>query len=214
MIAKVKKLIPRGAKVTAGPRLASMLIPDYDIYLKFSTDEKVLQPYVLIENFFAHYFPENELSRYLIRSPHWELIHQEFVDERSVQLFRRSEKPLKKLPPVQKIPENIWIRSGFPVPVSNALLEIRAAQISPVQLRIGARIKQKCRNDAAFRVYLEFASGSTMKYFTSFCHGRYPADLAEPGDTFFFHVDIPANEQVTKCRIDVLDLAVTQAPQQ
>ncbi|MBR2910860.1 MAG: DUF2079 domain-containing protein, partial [Lentisphaeria bacterium] len=44
---RIKKLLPERAGITAGPRLASMLIPHHDIHFKFAPDEKTLQDYVL-----------------------------------------------------------------------------------------------------------------------------------------------------------------------
>lgn len=210
---RIKKLLPENAKVTAGPRLASMLIPRNDIYFNFAPDEKTLQDYVLIENFFSFYFPEDALSHYLIQSPNWELLHQEFVDERSIQLFKRSAVPLKKVPPVHKIPQMVWEKAGQLIPLPLTDLEIRAAQTAHNTLRFGVRIKQKRRNDAGFRIHLNFADGTDMKFFTSFCNGRYPADLAKAGDTFFFAVNFPAGKQITGCRVNVVELKSSVAPQ-
>ena len=209
---QIRALIPPGAKVTAGPRPASLLIPDYDIYFDFSCDDSKPGDYVLIENFFSFYFPEDRLSRYLLISPNWELIYQTFVDERSLQLFRRSPvKLVKKRPPV--LPEAVWQKTGTPIPVPAQGLELRGAVPSPGKLRITVRLKEKRKNDAGFRVQLSFASGSTSRYFTSFCNGRFPADLARPGEAFFFEVAYPETERLTGCQVDVVELSGGQAPQ-
>ena len=210
---RIKKLLPSRASITAGPRLASMLIPDHDIHFKFAPDEKTLQDYVLIENFFSFYFPEDKLSRYLIQSPYWELLHQEFVDERSIQLFKRSAVPLKKEPPVRNIPHPVWEKAGQLIPLPLNDLEIRAAQTAHDTLRFGVRITKKRSNDAGFRIHLNFADGTEMKFFTSFCNGRYPADLAKEGDAFFFAVRFPAGKQITGCRVNVVELKSATAPQ-
>ena len=210
---RIRKLLPARAKITAGPRLASMLIPEHDIYFNFAPDEKTLQDYVLIENFFSFYFPEDALSRYLILSPNWELLHQEFVDERSIQLFRRSPVPLKKTPPVMKISNELWTKAGELVPLPVTDLEIRGVPIARDTLRFGVRITRKRSNDAGFRVTLTFLNGGKMQYFTSFCNGKYPADLAQIGDAFFFTVTFPAAERLTGCRVDVIELKSSVAPQ-
>jgi hypothetical protein len=212
-IERIKKLLPEKAKVTAGPRLAGMLIPRNDIYFKFAPDEKTLQDYVLIENFFSFYFPEDALSRYLIKSPGWELLHQEFVDERSIQLFKRSQKPLKKVPPVVKLSEQAWAKAGQLILLPVEDLEIRAAQTAHRTLRFGVKIRKKRTNDAGFRINFEFSDGTKMKYFTSFCNGRFPADLAQAGDVFFFTVQLPPDKQLAGCRVDVVELRSSVAPQ-
>ena len=95
-VKRFKSLIPKGEKITASPMFASALIPEYDIYFNFDENENTLQNYCLVENFSSFYFPEAKLSRYLTKSPNWQLVHQEYVDERSFQLFKRTNKPIKK----------------------------------------------------------------------------------------------------------------------
>ena len=210
---RIKALLPPGVSVTAGARLASLLIPRNDLHLRFDCNEKALQDYVLIENFFSFYFPEDKLSRYLLQSPNWELLHQEFVDERSIQLFKRSAKKLEKKVPVLKLSERSWQRAGEIIPTPVQDLELRGMPIAPGKLRFGVRIKAPRSNDAGFRVELGFADQTHLKYFTSFCNGRYPADLAAVGDVFFFIVDFPAGKRLTRCRIDVIELKSAPAPQ-
>ena len=212
-MARITALMPAGSKVTAGPRLASLLIPRYDIHFEFSPDDKKLQEFVLLENFFSFYFREDELSRYLLASPNWELIHQEFVDERSIQLFRRAAHPVKKTPPVAKIPQDKWEKAGMPIPVPHPGVELRGFPAGPGRLVLGARVKTPCRNDVGFRVTLTFADGRELRHFTSFCNGRWPADLARPGEGFFFSVDYPPAEQLRNCRVDVIDIRGAAAPQ-
>lgn len=211
-VERIKGLIPRGSAVTAGAMIASALIPDYDIYFNFDQNEKTLQEYVVLENFSSFYFPEDRLSRYLLTSPNWQLLHQEFVDERSFQLFKRSEKPIIKKPPTVKIPDNVWLRTGQLIPLAAEDLELRAAQIAADKLRIGVRIKKKRANDAGFRTVLSFADGTELVHFTSFCNGRFPADLAEPGETFFYVVELPPNRRITSCKIDLVDLKSKTTP--
>ena len=213
-MARILKLIPVGAKVTAGPRPASLLIPRYDIYFDFSPDDGKLQDFVLLENFFPFYFREDLLSRHLLRSPGWELIHQEFVDERSIQLFRRAARPVPKQPPTVKLPQREWERWGAPIPLPCPELELRGRPAAPGRLVLGVRVRRRCRNDMGFRVLLSFASGREQKYFTSFCNGRWPADFAAPGEGFFFSVEYPPQETPTNCRVDVIDIRDdTAAPQ-
>ncbi|MBR2911029.1 MAG: hypothetical protein IKC05_05425, partial [Lentisphaeria bacterium] len=127
--------------------------------------------------------------------------------------FKRSAKPLKKEPPVRNMPQTLWTKAGqlIPLPLNN--LEIRAAQTAHDTLRFGVRITRKRSNDAGFRIHLNFADGTDMKYFTSFCNGRFPADLAKEGDTFFFAVRFPAGRQITGCRVNVVELKSAVAPQ-
>ena len=212
-MARITALMPAGARVTAGPRLASLLIPRYDIYFDFSCDDGKLQDFVLLENFFSFYFREDELSRYLLASPNWELIRQEFVDERSIQLFRRTAHPVKKTPPVLKIPQGDWLKWGVPIAVPHRGLELRGLPAAPGRLVLGVRVKEKCANDAGFRVTLDFAGGKELKHFTSFCNGRWPADMAASGEGFFFAVDYPPAEKLLNCRVDVIDIRSTAAPQ-
>ena len=212
-MARITALMPAGAEVTAGPRLASLLIPRYDIYFDFSFDDKKLRDFVLLENFFSFYFREDELSRHLLTSPNWELIHQEFVDERSIQLFRRAAHPVKKTPPVMKIPQGEWMKWGVPIAVPHQGLELRGLPAAPGRLVLGVRVKKPCPHDAGFRVTLTFAGGKELKHFTSFCNGRWPADMARPGEGFFFAVDYPPSEKLLNCRVDVIDIRGTAAPQ-
>ena len=135
------------------------------------------------------------------------------MDERSIQLFKRSAKPLKKEPPVRKMPQTLWTKAGQLIPLPLNDLEIRAVQTAHDTLRFGVRITQKRSNDAGFRIHLNFADGTDMKYFTSFCNGRFPADLAKEGDTFFFAVRFPAGKQITGCRVNVVELKSAVAPQ-
>ena len=212
-IARFKALIPAGAKITSGPMFASALIPDYDIHFKFEADEKTLQDHVLLENFSAFEFPEDKLSRYLHKSPNWQLVHQEFVAERSFQLFKRTGKPVVKKAPVVKIPEKAWQSAGQLIPLPETLaVEVRAAVIAAGKLRIGARIKAPNRNDAGFKTAVSFADGTFLIHFTSFCNGKYPADLAETGDAFFYVIEFPADKQISSCRIDVMELKSITAP--
>ena len=211
-VARFKALIPAGSKVTASPMFASALIPEYDIHFKFEPNDQTLQDYVLLENFSAFYFPEDQLSRYLLKSPGWQLIHQEFVDQRSFQLFRRSEKPVDKKPPLLKLPEKVWQRAGHPVPLPVSDLELRVAQVAADKLRIGVRINRKRECDAGFRTLLSFADGTELVHFTSFCNGRFPADLAETGAAFFYIIEYPGTSGITSCKIDVIDLKSKTTP--
>ena len=99
----------------------------------------------------------------------------------------------------------------IPLPLND--LEIRAVQTAHDTLRFGVRITKKRSNDAGFRIRLNFADGTEMKFFTSFCNGRFPADLAQTGDTFFFAVRFPAGKQITGCRVNVVELKSAVAPQ-
>ncbi len=211
-IARFKSHIPAGSKVTAGPMFASALIPDYDIYFKFEENEKTLQDYVLIENFSSFYFPEDQLSRYLLKSPMWQLIHQEFVDQRSFQLFKRSGNIVNKKSPLFKIPENVWQRAGHPVPLPVSDLELRAVPTGAGKLQIGVRIKAGRSVDAGFKTIISFSDGTSLEHFNSFGNGRYPADLAEPGEAFFYVITYPAGKKITACRIDVMDLKSRTTP--
>ena len=211
-VSRFKSLIPKGSKVTAGPMIASALVPDYDIHFKFDNNEKTLQDYVLIENFSSFYFPEDQLSRYLLTSPTWELLHQEYVDERSFQLFKRAEKPVVKKAPVLKLDQKTWQNAGQLIPLTLTDIELRAVPVGRNHLRIGARIKQKRAYDVGFKTTLAFADGTQMIHFTSFCNGRYPADLANPGDTFFYIIETPADQKVTACRINVVELKSQTTP--
>lgn len=212
MMERVRRLIPRGAKVTAGPRLASMLVGDYDIYFDFTGGEEKLQDYVLIENFFAFYYPEDRVSRMLLTSPNWELLHQEFVDERSVQLFRRSAKPLAKKRPLFKVEEGVWQKLGYLIALPVKDLEVRAIPLTAEKIRFAVRILRRRQNDAGFRITMAFASGKTMKFFTSFGNGRFPADLALPGECFVFEVNCPAGEKVKNCKVEVVELTGKETP--
>ena len=118
MMARFAELIPPGAGVTAGPRLASLLVNRNELYFDFRPDDRNLQDYVLIENFFRIYH-EDGLSRYLLRSPKWRLARQEFLDERSIQLFIRTRTPEAKTPPVKPIGDAEWQRLGTPVPTTS-----------------------------------------------------------------------------------------------
>ena len=213
-LGRILPLIPSGAKVTAGPRPASLLVPRFDIHPAPRNVGGELQDFVLLENFFSFYSPEDLLSRHLLRSPEWELIHQEFVDERSLQLFRRTARPVPKRPPTVKLPRSEWERWGTLIPLPCPELELRGRPGAPGQLVLGVRVKRRCRNDMGFRVLLRFASGREQKHFTSFCNGRWPADFAAPGEGFFFSVEYPPQETPTNCRVDVIDIRDdTVAPQ-
>ena len=203
---QIKQLIPKGASVTAGPRPGAMLLPDYDIHFDFS-DERKLKDHVLVENFFSFYFPEDKVSRLLLTSPRWELIWQGFVDERSLQLFRRRAVQAPPRRNVVNIELRQWERWGIPIPCAASDLQIRGAVTGNREIHIGVRLQKKRKNDAGFRVETEFASGKKMKYFTSFGNGRFPADLANPGEGFFFSVKLPAEENITACRVSVVELA-------
>ncbi|MBQ9501395.1 MAG: DUF2079 domain-containing protein [Lentisphaeria bacterium] len=210
---RITALIPPGAGVTAGFRLAAQLVPRYDIHFDFSADDGKLQDFILLENFFSFYFQESEFSRRLLASPNWELIHQEFVGERSIQLFRRAKQPVPKAPPAVKIPRNKWDRWGMAIAVPVSTLDVRVLPSAPGRLVFGARLKKECRNDIGFRVTLKFAGGGELKYFTSFCSGRWPADMARPGEGFFFTVNYPPSEILRNCRVDVIDIKSSAAPQ-
>ena len=212
MMERVRHLIPRGAKVTADPRLASMLVGDYDIYFDFTEGEEKLQDHVLIENFFAFYYPEDRVSRMLLTSPNWELLHQEFVDERSVQLFRRSAKPLAKKRPLFKVAESQWQKLGYLIALPVKDLEIRALPLTAEKIRFVVRILRQRQNDAGFRITMTFASGKIMKFFTSFGNGRFPADLALPGECFFFEVNCPSGEKLQNCKVEVVELTGKETP--
>ena len=211
-VARIKKLIPAGAKVTAGPMLATHLVPDYDIYFKFAPDDKTLEEYVLLENFSSFYFPEDRLSRYLLTSPNWQLIHQEFIDERSVQLFKKLSAPAAKRSPLFKLPENVWQKAGQPIPLPVTDFEMRAAPAANNCLQIGVRIKAKRKNDAGFKTLINFADGTQLTHFTSFGNGRYPADLAEVGEAFFYLIKIPENRRITSCRFDIVEITGKTTP--
>jgi len=192
--------------VTAGPRLASLLVNRNELYFDFRPDDRNLQDYVLIENFFTIYH-EDVLSRYLLRSPKWRLARQEFLDERSIQLFIRTRTPETKTPPVKPIGDAEWQRLGTPVPTAADGfddVEVRGAPLAPGKLWIGARIRSTPKGDRGFRVTLEFADGSRQHHFTSFGNGRWPADLAKPGDAFGFVVEYPERQQLVNCRVDIV----------
>jgi hypothetical protein len=189
-----------------------MLVGDYDIYFDFTGGEEKLQDYVLIENFFAFYYPEDRVSRMLLTSPNWELLHQEFVDERSVQLFRRSAKPLAKKRPLFKVKESVWQKLGYLIALPVKDLEVRAIPLTAEKIRFAVRILRRRQNDAGFRITMAFASGKTMKFFTSFGNGRFPADLALPGECFVFEVNCPAGEKVKNCKVEVVELTGKETP--
>ena len=212
VIQKIRSIIPRGAAVTSGARLASMLLPDYRIFFDFDVEESKLQDHVLIENTTSFYFPEDKLSRRLLLSPNWDLVLQEFIDERSVQLFRRRSTPLAKVRPLFKLSPQQWNRCGMLIPGVSSDLQIRGAVIAPGQLRFGVQLQKKRDCDAGFRVELQLGSGQKVKHFITFGNGRFPADLADPGETFFFVVNYPPAENVTMCRVTVVDLRGMQAP--
>ena len=207
MMARFTELIPPGAGVTAGPRLASLLVNRNELYFDFRPNDRNLQDYVLIENFFKIYH-EDVLSRYLLCSPKWRLARQEFLDERSIQLFIRTRTPETIPPPVKPIGDAEWQRLGTPVPTNreNAFddVEVRGAPLAPGKLWIGARIRRTPASDRGFRVTLEFADGSRRHHFTSFGNGRRPADLAKVGDAFGFIVEYPAERQLVNCRVDIV----------
>ena len=212
MMERVRRLIPRGAKVTAGPRLASMLVGDYDIYFDFTEGEEKLQEYVLLENFFSFYYPEAAVSRMLLTSPNWELLHQEFTDERSVQLFRRSAKALAKKRPLFKVEERVWQKLGYLIALPVKDLEVRAIPLTAEKIRFAVRLLRQRQNDAGFRITMTFASGKNMKFFTSFGNGRFPADLALPGECFLFEVNCPAGEKLQNCKVEVVELTGKETP--
>jgi hypothetical protein len=204
-IARVKELLPAGASVTAGPRLATMIVGRNDIHFDFSIDK--LQEYVLIENFFDFYFPEDKISRELLASPYWELLHQEFVDQRSIQLFRRSETIVKKAPAVIPVSDEMWERSGGAlIPLPQPDIEMRGFAAAPGKLQLAARIKEKRDSDVAFKISLDFSDGSKSEFFNSFGNGRWPADLAQPGDASIFIIEYPPDKELVSCKVDLFNI--------
>lgn len=209
---RIKSLIPAGAKVSTGPRVGSLLVGEYDVFIDPACDEKSLQEYVILENFSRFYSPEDKISRMLIKSPYWQMLHQEFVDERSIQLFRRVQNAVPKRNPCLRVPERVWASFGARVPVPSDSIELKAAANAPGRIVFGVKILKKRTNDAAFKVELETVSGRKIKHFTSFCNGRYPADLAEPGDIFFFKVEYPPAEQIKFCQVNLIEIAGMEVP--
>ena len=206
MLERFFEKLPPEVKVTASPRIASHLVNRNDVFIYRGNEDTIepLQDFVFIESFNPD--PESILRRKLLQRPGWKLIHQEYLDERLIQLYQRAPGTpsiLSTHRPTAVSPEK-FSAQGMPVPSSLPQVEMRGTIIPAGYLAISARLKEKVGHDIGFAVEITSANGSKSRYFQSFGNGIIPADMAVTGEVFSFLIKL--DSPVKSCKVDLLVL--------
>ena len=198
--------LPPGVKVTASPRIASHLVNRNDVFIYRGNEDSFepLQDYVFIESFNPE--PESILRRKLLQRPNWSLIHQEYLDERLLQLYKRTpgSAPMMSAYRHRTAGEAEFARYGMPIPSSLPQVQMRGTVTPGGYLAISARLAQKVTTDLGFAVEIISVTGEKVRYFQSFGNGVYPADLASIGEVFTFMIKL--DSPVKSCKVDILVL--------
>ena len=199
------RLVEPGAPVTAGPRLASLLVGRNDVYLSSDAAEP-LKRYVLVEGLNPDY-RQKKLRGELLKDSGWTLLRSEFLEDRKmlVQLFEH--RPRTSPPPpagVRRLTDAQWLACGDRIPSPLPQLEMRG-QLAELRGRglliVSARLAGKVDFDLGFTVRLEFFDAPATENFVSFGDGLLPADSAAPGDVYTFAV--PVAGRIRSCLVEL-----------
>ena len=200
------KKLPPEVKVTASPRIASHLVNRNDVFIYRGNEDTIEPPqeYVFIESFNPK--PESILRRKLLNRPGWTLLHQEYLDERLLQLYKRTPgtPPIASTHTPRTVTKEEFVRYGMPIPSSLPQVQMRGTVTPGGYLSITARIEEKIQADLGFAVELTTVSDEKIRYFQSFCNGLYPADMALPGEIFTFMIKLES--PIKSCKVDLLVL--------
>lgn len=206
MLNRFFEKLPAGAKVSASARIASHLVNRNDLYIYRGNEDSFepLQEYVFIESF----IPEVEavLRKKLLTRPGWSLLHQEYLDERLIQLYKKTPgtPAIAATNPHRVMKSEELPRYGAPVPSSLPQLDMRGIVLPGGWLAITARLKEKVGFDIGFAIEIVSVSGEKSRYFQSFGNGVYPAYLANPGE--FSQIMIKLDSPVKSCKVDLMVL--------
>ena len=198
------KYIEPGSKITAGPRIASFCVNDYDLYILRNAEEK-LQDYVFIESFEAMY-GENIVRRKLLSERGWELLHSAFLDERLLQLFRRKKDAAPLAPVIDnmlwKPHQREWESFGAPIKSPLKEVELRG-RMAENHLLIGVKLIEKVDFDIGCKVEMKFSGDLPRRWaFNTFGDEVLPADMATPGKVWI--MKIPLTEMPVECKVDLV----------
>ena len=206
LAARFMSRIEPGSKVTAGPRLASLLVGEgkYDVYLS-SDAATPLGRYVLVEGLNPDY-RQKFLRAKLLADPGWTLLDSEFMQDRKilVQLFEHC--PRTSPPPpdgVRRLTDAQWAQCGDRIPSELPQLEMRGRLTEArgrVLLIVSARLAGKVDFDLGFSTRLEYWDAEPTENFISFGNGFLPADAAAPGDVYSFAVPIAG--RIRSCLVE------------
>lgn len=207
MLNRFFKVLPEGAKVTASPRIASHLVERNDTYIFYPPiggPFEPLQDYVFIEGFTPQ--RESILRRQLLQSSGWQLLHQEYLDENLIQLYKRTPgtPAISTLNPRKVLTAEAFAATGMVIPSSLPQVEMRGTITHNGYLAIIARLKEKIDVDLGFDVEITSVNNEKIHYFQSFGEGIFPAYHAKPGEIFSFMIklDFP----VKNCKVDLVVL--------
>ena len=198
--------LPPKAKVTAGVRVASLLVDRNDIFIcrELNGKHEEFQDYVIIESFTPG--EESRARRKLLETPGWQLLHHEYLDERLIQLFKRTPGI-----PSYRERKQIFVCSdrdfnsfGMPVKSTIPQLEMRGDCLPGNMLVIAARLKEKVDFDIAFSVNVELHSGETLSFFTSFGEGVFPAYFGQKGQYSLLKIKLDSPPKM--CKVDLVVL--------
>lgn len=191
VMAEFLPFIPPKANVSAGPRVASMLVGRNELFFDhlYGHEDNKLQKFVFIESFSPMY-GENLLRLKLLSSSKWKLLHSAYLDERLLQLFERNNEhhtaALKS--GVVSMKPDVWQRFRDIIPCTLPEIEIRGAISGNGGLLIAVQIKKVPKYDLGLRIVIKEQNGTEIKKFISFGNGVYPACLAEIGEVFVTEV--------------------------
>ena len=205
-MAEFMRLIEPNSKVTAGPRLASLLVGEgkYDVYLS-SDDAAPLGRYVLVEGLNPDY-RQKKLRAKLLADPGWTLLRSEFLEDHKILVQLFEHRPRTSPPPpdgVRRLTEAEWAACGDRIPSEFPQLEMRRRLVEmrgrPL-LIVSARLREKVDFDLGFSIRIEYAGAEAAENFISFGNGLLPADAASPGDTYSFAV--PVAGEIRSCLVE------------
>lgn len=198
--------LPEGAKVSAGARIAAQLVGRNDIYLcdDFGHPDEPLKEYVFIESFNSG--RESRLRKELLTSPEWQLLHQEYLDERLLQLFKNTpgKKQPERVQTVRSCSDADWEKFGFSIPASGKTVSLRGTFTPGHTLLIGARLKKSVSFDIGFSTEICYQNEDKVNFFTSFGDGAHPAYLSRRGDYYMFEIKLDG--QPKQCKVDIVVL--------
>ena len=196
-VKQIKEKIPSGVRILASERLRNHFMYDHPTW-NFTTARKMGDYIVLILNDRLMDPPDliESLRRQIAADPKILPVASASAGHRHLVAFKVSDGTEKSpIPPLQKISDEEFARTGFPIPVEDSCFSVHYLYRND-QYIFMVRIEKVPEYDVDLIIELEYNDGRKSGYSDPFGSGIYPAYSCPAGTVFIVEKNGPPAAQI------------------